>query len=72
MHDKLDICCGGTALKLYSDDAELHAHSVLEKGCISLQHSLDRLAQWAEKLQLTINMNKRSVLCASVDAMSIF
>jgi ribonucleases P/MRP protein subunit RPP40 len=65
INDIHTVCCGDTALLLFADDAKLYSNIIFDNTSISLQHSLDNLVQWANECQLTININKCSVLSIS-------
>jgi hypothetical protein len=62
INDIHTVCSGDTALLLFADDAKLYSSVTLGNASVSLQHSLDRLVQWANDWQLTINVNKCCVL----------
>ena len=68
IHDISNVCCGDTALLAFADDAKLYSNVTIDNASTSLQHSLDRLVQWASEWQLTININKCSVLSISTAA----
>ena len=55
------ICNGSVTLKLFADDAKLYTE-INQSSSLSLQASLDRLSQWAQDWQLTINVKKCGVL----------
>jgi hypothetical protein len=58
------VCSGEAKLQLFADDAKLYSNVTLN-STVSLQQSLDRLAQWATEWQLTINISKCCVLTIS-------
>jgi hypothetical protein len=60
------VCCGHTKLQLFADYAKLYCNINIENDSISLQQSLDRLVNWANMWQLSININKCAVLSLSI------
>ena len=64
INDIGSVCSGDTTMQLFADDAKLYCNVTLNNG-VSLQHSLDKLANWAAEWQLTINIGKCSVLAIS-------
>jgi ribonuclease P/MRP protein subunit RPP40 len=66
INDIDSVCCGHTKLQLFADDAKLYCNINIENDSISLQQSLDRLVNWANMWQLSININKCAVLSLSV------
>jgi hypothetical protein len=54
------ICCGNTVVQLYADDVKLYSNITVNNACI--QQSLNSLSLWAKEWQLSININKCSVL----------
>jgi hypothetical protein len=65
INDIDSVCCGSTKLQLFADDAKLYSEIDICNGSLTLQQSLDRLANWASEWQLTININKCAVLSIS-------
>jgi hypothetical protein len=64
-------CCGNTVLQLFADDAKLYSH--INVSCLSdsLQQSLTKLTRWANDWQLSINVQKCSVLSISAKPASL-
>lgn len=59
---KIDfICCGSTTIHLFVD-AVLYSEIDIHYGSLILQKSLDRLANWADEWQVTMNINKCVVM----------
>jgi hypothetical protein len=56
------VCRGYTVLKLLADDVKLYYEIDHGDASASFQLSLDNLTQWAKDWQLTINMNKCSIM----------
>ena len=56
------VCCGDTNLQLFADDCKLYSSVTINCNSISLQQSVDNLANWANNWQLSININKCAVL----------
>jgi ribonuclease P/MRP protein subunit RPP40 len=70
INDIDSVCCGDAKMQLFADDAKLYSNVVINNSSVSLQLSLDRLAHWAKEWQLTININKCSVLSLSTSVHS--
>jgi hypothetical protein len=57
--DDIGVVCSGTVThKLFADDLKLYSIINTDNDNISLQSTLDRLQQWCDIWQLTINSNK--------------
>jgi hypothetical protein len=60
INDIDSVCCGNTVVQLYADDVKLYSNITVNNACI--QQSLNSLSLWAKEWQLSININKCSVL----------
>jgi ribonuclease P/MRP protein subunit RPP40 len=71
INDIESVCCGSSTLQLFAGDAKLYSEIDINYGSLTLQLSLDRLADWADTWQLTININKCAILSLSRKAQPI-
>jgi hypothetical protein len=58
---------GDAVLKLFADDVKLYSEIDLGDVSASLELSLDNLTQWAKDWQLTININKCSIMSTNTN-----
>ena len=54
--------CYGIKIKLFADDAKLYVQIVNELNVVQLQPAIDALVRWSTDWQLSISINKCSVL----------
>ena len=64
INDIETVCCGDCSLQLFADDVKLYSRIDLNHSS-TLQQSLDNLVEWASAWQLSININKCTVLIVS-------
>ena len=52
----------GIVVKLFADDVKLYVKIMNDVDVCVLQHAIDALCRWAEEWQLTVSIDKCSVL----------
>ena len=52
----------GIVVKLFADDVKLYVKIMNDVDICVLQHAIDALCRWAEEWQLTVSIDKCSVL----------
>ena len=55
INDVADLFTDGSCIKLYADDVKLYFKIVNDSDVVTLQHSIDKFAKWAQTWQLSLS-----------------
>ena len=61
INDLPDVCDSYSKMSLFADDAKIYTYINNVDDCISLQHNANKLYQWTQDWELTLNIDKCTV-----------